>query len=72
MSRTQALREFSGDKIKQEMEAKGFAVRAKSLPGLAEEATGAYKNVSEVVRATEEAGICKTVVRVHSLATMKG
>lgn len=72
MSRTQALREFRGDKIKQEMEAKGFAVRAKSMPGLAEEATGAYKNVSEVVRATEEAGICKTVVRVHSLATMKG
>ncbi len=72
MSRAQALKQFRGERIKQDMEAKGFAVRAKSMRGLAEEASGAYKNVTEVVHAAEQAGVCRLVARLHSLATMKG
>lgn len=47
-------------------------VRSASWSGLAEEAGGAYKNIDEVVEATECAGISKRVVRAsHLLATSR-
>ena len=47
-------------------------MRAKSMEGLAEEAAGAYKDVTDVIEAISLAGICKPIVRVESIATMKG
>ena len=52
--------------------AKGQAVRVPSLQSLAEEAGGAYKDVDEVVRAVETAGISKLVARMVPLGVVKG
>jgi tRNA-splicing ligase RtcB len=47
-------------------------VRTASWGGLAEEAGIAYKNVDEVVEATELAGLSKRVVRLLPLGNIKG
>jgi tRNA-splicing ligase RtcB len=49
MSRHQAKRSIRGDRLRAELEERGIQVRAGSLPGLAEEAPHAYKDVDAVV-----------------------
>lgn len=72
MSRAQAKREVHGQKLQEEMREKGILVMAQSLVGLAEEAGIAYKDVSEVVDATVEAGISKKVARFVPIGNIKG
>ncbi|MGH2524379.1 MAG: RtcB family protein, partial [Anaerolineales bacterium] len=72
MSRSQAKREIRGDKLKQELEAKGIKVRAGSMPGLAEEAPAAYKDVDQVIEVVSKAGIAKKVARLRPVAVVKG
>ena len=52
----------AGRKAPGEMEERGIYVRSASMAGLAEEAGAAYKNIDEVVEATELAGISRPVV----------
>jgi len=42
------------------------------MRGVAEEAPGAYKNVSEVVEAAVAAGLSKKVARLQPLICIKG
>ena len=49
MSRHQAVRTWSGRQVVDELKARGIEVRSPSLRGVAEEAPGAYKDVSAVV-----------------------
>ncbi len=72
MSRTAALKEKSGQDVKRELEAAGKVVQANSVKGLAEEAPYAYKDIDEVVKSIELAGIGRTVARLKPLAVMKG
>lgn len=72
MSRHQAKRMVRGQKLQQEMEHRGIYVRTASWGGLAEEAGIAYKNIDEVVEATELAGLSKRVVRLLPLGNIKG
>ena len=72
MSRKQAKKSFYGKDLLQNMESRGLHVRTGSFSGLAEEAGGAYKNIDEVIRATEDAGLSKTVARLLPLGTIKG
>ncbi len=73
MSRHQALRKFRGDEIKKQLwEEKKIYVRSASNRVAAEEAPGAYKNVDDVVRAVEGAGISKIVARLVPLGVVKG
>lgn len=72
MSRRQAKKKFHGKKLQQEMEQRGIYVRAVSFSGLAEEAGPAYKNIDDVVAATERAGISKAVVRFIPVGNVKG
>ncbi|HDN83220.1 MAG TPA: RNA-splicing ligase RtcB, partial [Candidatus Altiarchaeales archaeon] len=72
MSRHAAIRKFRGEEIKRKLEAKGEVVRATSWKVLAEEASEAYKDVDEVVRSVELAGISKPVARVVPLGVAKG
>lgn len=71
-SRHRAKKEVKGDQLRAEMQARGIAVRAGSLSGLAEEAPQAYKDVSRVVDVVQNAGIGKQVVRLEPLAVIKG
>nr|WP_305808014.1 RtcB family protein [Pleurocapsa sp. PCC 7327] len=72
MSRHKAKREIRGDLLRQELENEGISVRAGSMPGLAEEAPKAYKDVSRVVEAVSKAGIAHKVARLHPIAVVKG
>jgi len=72
MSRQQAKKRFSGQKIIKDMEEKGIFIRAKSLHGLAEESGSAYKNIDEIVETAEISGISKRVVRFTPIGNIKG
>ena len=72
MSRSQAKKEVRGDVLRQELEARGIKVRAGSLPGLAEEAPSAYKDVDMVVETVSQAGIAQKVARLKPVAVIKG
>ena len=54
------------------MEAQGIYIRTASYSGLAEEAGEAYKNIDDVVEATELAGLSRRVVRFVPVGTIKG
>jgi tRNA-splicing ligase RtcB len=72
MSRRQAKKSFSGKKLVSDMRRRGTYVRTASYSGLAEEAGRAYKDIDEVVRAAEIAGISRPVVRLVPIGTIKG
>jgi len=72
MSRTKARKIWRGKQLQQEMEGRGIYVRTASWAGLAEEAGGAYKDIDEVILATEQAGISKPVVRFTPIGNIKG
>ena len=72
MSRTKARKLWRGQNLQREMEERGIYVRTASWSGLAEEAGGAYKDIDEVIAATEQAGISKRVVRFLPIGNVKG
>lgn len=72
MSRSKAKKEVRGDSLRRELEMRGIKVRAGSLPGLAEEAPSAYKDVDMVVETVSDAGIAKKVARLLPVAVIKG
>lgn len=71
-SRTGAKKQVWGETLRDELEAEGIAVRALSDPGLAEEAPVAYKDVDEVVRVCERAGVSRRVARLRPVGVVKG
>ncbi len=72
MSRTRAKHLFRGDKLLKDMEQRGIYVRSVSFAGVAEEAGPAYKDIDEVIDATDKAGISKRVVKLLPLGNVKG
>jgi tRNA-splicing ligase RtcB len=72
LSRKAAKRRIRGDKLKAELEAQGIRVRAGSMPGLAEEAPDAYKDIERVVDVVHRAGLARKVAKLRPLAVMKG
>jgi tRNA-splicing ligase RtcB len=72
MSRRQAKREVWGSDLLEQLESSGIHVRAGSMPGLAEEAPTAYKDVDRVVNVVHNAGIAKKVARIVPAAVIKG
>lgn len=72
MSRKKAKKTVRGTELRQKLEAQGIHIRAGSMPGLAEEAPQAYKDVDDVVQVVTEAGIAEKVVRLRPVAVVKG
>jgi tRNA-splicing ligase RtcB len=72
MSRSKAKKLIRGSELRAELEAQGIHVQAGSLPGLAEEAPQAYKDVDEVVETVSRAGIARKVARLRPVAVVKG
>ncbi|MGN6734223.1 MAG: RtcB family protein [Candidatus Binatia bacterium] len=72
MSRHQALRLWQGKEIVQRLAAQGVLIRSRSMRGVAEEAPGAYKDVTQVVEAAHEAGLASTVARLEPVICIKG
>jgi len=72
MSRTDAKKKWSGRDAVQSLEKEGILIRGHSYNGLAEEAPGSYKDVSEVIDAAHHANLARKVARVNPIACMKG
>ena len=72
MSRTMAKHKIFGTELLHELNKMGIVVNAGSMPGLAEEAPQAYKDVDEVVNVVHRAGIAKMVARLKPIAVVKG
>jgi tRNA-splicing ligase RtcB len=72
MSRHAALRQWRGRQVVDELAARGIIVRSPSSRGVAEEAPGAYKDVTVVVDAADRAGLSRKVARLEPLVCVKG
>jgi len=72
MSRTQATKRWQGRAVVDELALRGILIRSASFRGVAEEAPGAYKDVSAVVDAAECAGLARKVARLAPLICIKG
>jgi tRNA-splicing ligase RtcB len=72
LSRQEALRRFRGERIRDDLAARGIELRSAGLKGVAEEAAEAYKDVDEVVRVSDAAGLGRIVARVVPMGVMKG
>ncbi|MGD0719089.1 MAG: RtcB family protein, partial [Thermoplasmata archaeon] len=72
LSRHAANRTFRYDDVTRALRSKGIQVRAATHEGVTEEAPGAYKDVEEVVRVAEGAGLTRRVARLIPLGVVKG
>ena len=72
MSRHQATRQWRGRALVDELASQGILIRSPSLRGVAEEAPGAYKDVSAVVEAADRAGLARKVAKLKPLVCIKG
>ncbi len=71
-SRTAMKKHVRGSDVLKDLESRGIVVRAGSMSGLAEEASEAYKNVSDVVRVCHNAGISRIIARTRPIGVVKG
>ena len=72
MSRHQALKNWQGRQVIDELAKRGILVRSPSYRGVAEEAPGAYKDVTAVVDAADRANLSRKVARLEPLITING
>ncbi|HEY6865742.1 MAG TPA: RtcB family protein [Candidatus Eisenbacteria bacterium] len=72
MSRTQAVKETRGRDLVAELLARGVRVRYEGRDTLREETSEAYKDVEQVVRVCQGAGLCRIVARLKPLVVVKG
>jgi tRNA-splicing ligase RtcB len=72
LSRHEAAKRWHGRGVIDELAARGIEVRSPSTRGVAEEAPGAYKDVTAVVDASERAGLARKVARLVPLVCIKG
>jgi tRNA-splicing ligase RtcB len=72
MSRHQALRQWHGRDVVKGLAERGILIRSPSMRGVAEESPGAYKDVSEVVDAADDANLARKVARLEPLVCIKG
>ena len=72
MSRKAAKKKWYGKEIVKGLERDGILVRTHSFVGAAEEAPGAYKDVTEVINTVHNANLARKVVKLKPLAVIKG
>ncbi|WP_329959152.1 RtcB family protein [Methylomonas rapida] len=72
MSRHQATKQWQGSALVDDLADRGIIIRSPSLRGVAEEAPGAYKDVSVVVDVADRAGLARKVAQLEPLICIKG
>lgn len=72
MGRNQAKKQFRGQDLEKRLRERGIYIRSASYAGLAEEAGAAYKDIDEVVQATEAAGLNRPVAKLIPVGNIKG
>ena len=66
------IRDRTGGGVQKELAGRGIIVKSPSKRGIAEEAPGAYKDVSRVVEVAERAGLARRVARLTPVICIKG
>ncbi len=72
MSRHQAGKQWRGHQVIDDLAGRGIIIRSPSARGIAEEAPGAYKDVTAVVDAADAAGIARKVAKLVPMICIKG
>ncbi len=72
LSRTQAMKQFSGENIAKELKKKNISIKGTDFKGIASEAPLAYKDVDEVINVISTLGIGKPVAKLTPLGVIKG
>jgi tRNA-splicing ligase RtcB len=72
LSRGAAKRSIRGVDIIRELESRGIIVKAESVSALAEEASQAYKDVTEVINVVHQAGISRKIAMAIPMGVIKG
>ena len=72
MSRHAATKRWQGRTVVDDLAARGVLIRSPSMRGVAEEAPGAYKDVTAVVNAADRAGLARKVARLEPVICVKG
>jgi tRNA-splicing ligase RtcB len=72
MSRAKAKKEGRGRNLVAELAGLGVTIRARGRATIAEEMPEAYKDVADVVKVMEAAGISDRVARLRPVAVIKG
>eukprot|EP01006_Ploeotia_vitrea_P029247 TRINITY_DN61823_c0_g4_i1.p1 TRINITY_DN61823_c0_g4~~TRINITY_DN61823_c0_g4_i1.p1 ORF type:complete len:690 (-),score=128.10 TRINITY_DN61823_c0_g4_i1:56-2125(-) len=72
MSRTAAMRKYDSRSVMNQMQKNHISVYTGTPRQLAEEAAGAYKNVTKVVETCHAAGISRLCVKLRPIAVIKG
>jgi tRNA-splicing ligase RtcB len=71
-SRGAARRSLRGIDVANELRARGITVKTDNMASLAEEASQAYKDVTQVVEVTHQAGISRKVAMASPIGVIKG
>jgi len=72
MSRSKAKKAARGRALEKELKERGILVMAKGWATVAEEMPEAYKDIDEVVRIVEKAGLSRKVAKLRPLGVIKG
>jgi tRNA-splicing ligase RtcB len=72
LSRHQALKQWQGRAVVDELRERGIIIKSPSIRGVAEEAPGAYKDVTAVVEAAHLAGLSRNVATLLPVICIKG
>jgi tRNA-splicing ligase RtcB len=71
-SRGAAKRSLRGVDVANELRARGITVKADNMASLAEEASQAYKDITQVIEVTHKAGISRKVAMASPIGVIKG
>ena len=72
LSRSKAIKRFSGQDIKKDLGRRGIELLADNMKTVAEEAPEAYKDIDSVASVSDSAGIATRVARLVPLGVVKG
>jgi tRNA-splicing ligase RtcB (3'-phosphate/5'-hydroxy nucleic acid ligase) len=72
LSRHQALKQWHGRALVDELRQRGIIIKSPSMRGVAEEAPGAYKDITAVVEAADLAGLSRKVATLEPVICIKG
>jgi len=72
MSRSAAKRNYTVEKVKDELESKGIYIKSLTKNGIVEETPLAYKDVDSVVNVSDKLGIATKVAKLVPIGVIKG
>ena len=72
MSRMAAKKKYKGEQVKFDLEQRKIFVKAASWKGISEEAPEVYKDIDEVIKISDGAGLAKKVALLRPFGVLKG